>query len=186
MRTDIRSKQHPPVVHIGCALHSICFNLVDSQKRFLTDFVLPILYKIRPTERARQQLSPGPMFTRVKHGEDTCLGEVGQAQVPLTLQVFCTDLMDLFKSIEVCNADFVRRKSDNRTVLLMEIVDVEDPLACDDGSLQSEMCEASVPRSRQMPRGTCESHVEELVELAQCFLDTRHFWTYFQCKKRET
>ena len=47
------------------------------------------------------------MLTRVKHGEDACLGKIRQPQVPLTLHVLGTDLVNLLESIEVCHTDLI-------------------------------------------------------------------------------
>jgi hypothetical protein len=48
------------------------------------------------------------MLARVKHGEDTGFGEVGKAEVPFTLHVFCANLVNLLEGIEVGNAHFCR------------------------------------------------------------------------------
>ena len=164
--TDVRGKQHPPVVHISSASHGICLDFVDSKKSLVPHGRLPILDKVGSTERAGQELPPGSVFARIKHGEDTCLGEVGQSQVPFTLHVFCADLVNLLEGIEVCHSDLIGRQSNDRAILLVQRVDVEDPLASDNCSLQSEMCEASVPRPWQMPCRARQTHVEELVQSA--------------------
>lgn len=49
------------------------------------------------------------MLAGIKHGEDTCLGEVRQPQVPLALHVFCADLVDLLEGIKVCHTDLIGR-----------------------------------------------------------------------------
>jgi hypothetical protein len=162
MRTDIRSEQHPPVVHISSALRSIRFDLFDGKKCFLADFVLPVLDQVRSAETAGQQLPSRPVIARVKHGEDACLGEVGQPHVPLTLHVLGTDLVNFFKRIEVCDSDLIGGQSNNRAIFLVQAIDVEDPLASDDCALQPKVCETGVPRSWQMSGRARESDIEEL------------------------
>ena len=165
MRTDIRSEQHPPVVHISSTLRSIRFDLFDGKKCFLADLVLPVLDEVRPAETAGQQLPSRPMVARVKHSEDACFGKVGQPHVPLTLHVLGTDLVNLFERIQICDSDLIGGQSNNWTILLVQSIDVEDPLAGDDCPLQPQMCEAGVPRSWQMSGRARESDIEELEEL---------------------
>lgn len=162
MRTDIGSEQHPPVVHISGTLRSIRFDLSDGKKCFLADLVLPVLDEVRPAETAGQQLPSRPVIARVKHGEDACLGEIGQPQVPVTLHVLGTDLVNLFERIEICDSDLIGRQSNNRAIFLVQAINVEDPLSSDDCSLQPQMCEAGVPRSWQMSGRARESDIEEL------------------------
>lgn len=77
------------------------------------------------------------MLARVQHREDACFGEVGESQVPLALQEFCANLVDLFESVEISHAHFGRRESNYGTVLLMQLIDVEDALASDYGALET-------------------------------------------------
>lgn len=54
---DIRSKQHPPVVHICRIPHRILLDLGDAEKRLLADNGLPVINEVRAAEGAGEQLS---------------------------------------------------------------------------------------------------------------------------------
>ena len=41
------------------------------------------------------------MFLGVNHGKDAMFGEVGQATIPIALQVLCANLVDLFECTKV-------------------------------------------------------------------------------------
>jgi hypothetical protein len=87
------------------------------------------------------------MFTRVKHGKNTSLGKIRKSEVPLAFHVLGTDLVDLFEGIEIRNSDFVWREPHDGSILFMERVNVEDSLSRHYCTLQTVMCEASIPRT---------------------------------------
>jgi hypothetical protein len=68
----------------------------------------------------------------------------------------------LLKSIEICDTDFGGRETNNWTILLVERVDVEYPLASDNRTLKTKMCEACVPGSGKVSCGTSKADVDEL------------------------
>ena len=70
--------------------------------------------------------------------------------------------MDLFEAVEICYSDFEWREADDRTVLFVELIDVEDALSRDDCSLQAKVSESCVPWSREMASLASEANVEEL------------------------
>jgi hypothetical protein len=70
--------------------------------------------------------------------------------------------VDLFESIKVCDTDLSGRQANYGTILFVERVNVEDSLASDNGPLEAEMCEASVPGPGKVSCGTCKTDVEEL------------------------
>lgn len=104
------------------------------------------------------------MFTWIEHGEHARLREVGQSQVPFALHILCTNLVDFLEGIKVCDSNLCWGQSNDGSILLMEGVNIEDPLPCDYRSLETKMSEASVPRSWEMSCGTCEANIEKLTQ----------------------
>jgi hypothetical protein len=77
--------------------------------------------------------------------------------------------VDLLEGVEVRDADLGGREAHNGSILLVQVVDVEDSLAGDDGAFEAEVCEACVPWSGQVTGWACEADVEELAgELGCC------------------
>jgi hypothetical protein len=162
MRANVTRKQHPPIVNVCCVPHSISPNLLHTQQRLLPHDWLPVLYKVRSAETPGQELPAGSVLSGINHGEDTGLGEIGQSLIPVRFEILGPDLVDLSEGVEVCHTDFIRRETNNRAIFLMKRVDVEDALASDYSTFQTEMSEACIPRSREMSRGTCKTDVGDL------------------------
>lgn len=50
MSTDVRSKQHPPIIHICYIFDRIVLDLANRQECLFSDNRLPILNKVRSTK----------------------------------------------------------------------------------------------------------------------------------------
>jgi hypothetical protein len=121
-----------------------------------------MLHQIALAETAAQQLPPWPMLLRIHHREDAMFREIGEARVPVRLEVLGPDFVDLLEGGEVCDADFGGGEADDGAVLLMERVDVEDALAGYHGAFKAEVREAGVPRAGEVAGWACEGDVYQL------------------------
>jgi hypothetical protein len=70
--------------------------------------------------------------------------------------------VDFLKGIEVCDTDLRGRKAYNGAILLVKGIDVENSLTSNNSTLETEMCEACIPRSRKVSRGTSKANIDEL------------------------
>ena len=95
-----------------------------------------MLNKERSAERPRKELSARTVLFGVGHGENSGLGEVGELLVPCALQEARANLVDFLEILKVGDGDFPWRNSDNRAILLVQRINVENSLTSNDGSLR--------------------------------------------------
>jgi hypothetical protein len=70
--------------------------------------------------------------------------------------------VDFSEGIKICHTNLSWRKSDDRAIFLVKSVNVEYALTRDNCTLQAQVREASVPRSRKVSGWACEANIEEL------------------------
>lgn len=134
--SDIRSQQHPPIVHISRTFFvGIVFNLRHAKLGFIAHCRFPMRHQIRLAERSCQQFSPRSVYLGINHGENALLGEVGKTLIPCALQELGSDSVDFLECIQVCDCDLVRRNTDNGSILQVEFMDVKRSTSRYDGAL---------------------------------------------------
>ena len=82
--------------------------------------------------------------------------------VPVRLDEATSNAVDFSKSIQVADIDFARLNPDDRTILLMKLVNIKGSLADQSLVLQHSICKPGVPRSWYRMERTIEPFAERL------------------------
>lgn len=76
---------------------------------------------------------------------------------------FGSNFVDFFERVKVCHSNLCGREAHNRTISLMERINVKHPLSCNYRAFEAQVCYPRVPWPGKVASRTRESHVGELL-----------------------
>jgi len=137
---DIGGEVGPPFEYICCSGDGVCFDTSNSQINFLANNIFPLLTQVTLAEAFGQQFSSRSMFFGIGHVEDTraFANAIGvEIFIPVGFVEARADLVNIFETGWVVDGDLVWCDAYNRTVFLVEFVDVVGAATTEDCYFQA-------------------------------------------------